>query len=110
MFKKLIGYAKGIARRVTQAVTEIVRSAVNSLARAWARHSEHMAANPAYRAALVAATASVITQVRLDRLAVALIMAVVAVYAAAHHEDGTSWRQMTTALSVHDEDYGWDPR
>ena len=76
MFKKLIGYAKGLARRVTTAVTEIVRSAANSLARAWARHSEHMAANPAYRAALVAATASVITQVRLDRLAVALLLAV----------------------------------
>ena len=108
MFTPLIAGVGRIAAHVARSLTKLGREVAQRLAAAWGRHRDLMAANPAYSAALVGGAASIVAQVSLDRLAVALILAAIALYAAAHHQDDT--QHGSPSFRLQDEAYGWQPR
>ena len=108
MFTPLIAGVGRIAGYVARSLTKLGREVAQRLAAAWGRHRDLMAANPAYSAALVGGAASIVAQVSLDRLAVALILAAIALYAASH-QDRDSWRA-DQSTSLQNGCYDWEPR
>lgn len=106
MFHTLIKHVARVARPVARALTKAARSIAGLLRRAWTRHRHLMGTNPAYRTALVAGVATTLAQVSVGRLAAAVLLAAMGVYAAAH-QDHETWRPDPLPSGYGDGYYAW---
>jgi len=90
VFHTLIKIVRRVAREATRALSAATRSFTDLMRRAWTRHRHLMGTNPAYRTALVGGVSTIVAQVSLGRLAAAVVLALIGVYAAVHQDTGTS--------------------
>jgi hypothetical protein len=79
-------YPFDIARAAASAFASAARAIPPMLGRAWATHKRLLANNPAYATALAGGVAAIVRQISGERIAIAVLSTLIAVYLATHQD------------------------
>jgi hypothetical protein len=83
---RLLHRAARLIRVGHSVLGQIRRLLATQIRSTWAAHTRLLQSNDGYRSALLAGVAGVLTQVRLDRMVIAAVMAAIAIVAAVRQD------------------------